>query len=140
MNAADWLQGELDAGHSMSPKKQSKVVLSEFQRRAASLLARALNRGIYDVSTNWSKVDFSYPRTLSVNMYAGGGLSTFDFAYLTRFVILAHDECIRVSIEPSNYRHLRITLTERRRDGDWSAMHPTMEQAIHAFRGTEPAP
>lgn len=62
-------------------------------------------------------------------------LSTWDFDWLTRLVIGAHDYCVRVTIAPRSNRTLRIMLHPRnsRTDG-MSQRHPTLEEAIANIR------
>lgn len=62
-------------------------------------------------------------------------LSTFDFDYLTRLVVMAHDRCIRVEIVPSGPRLIGIELHKRHaREGEMHRRHPTIEQAIARIR------
>lgn len=71
---------------------------------------------------------------LSVNVRSSG-FSTWDFDQLTRLVIAAHDECVRVEVSPSNPKHIKITLWPRHgRNGSLSERHPTIEDAIADFR------
>jgi len=44
-----------------------------------------------------------------------GDLSTFDFNELTRLVLMAHDKCIRVSIEAIRNGIMRIAIWQRER-------------------------
>lgn len=68
-------------------------------------------------------------------------LSTFDFDYLTRAVIMAHDRCIRFCVDPSGPGMLKVQLHKREgREGRMYERHPTMEQAIEDFRSKEPTP
>ncbi len=62
--------------------------------------------------------------------------ATFDFAYLTRAVIMAHDRMIRFAIEPSGPGMLKLVLHKRhKREGRMHERHPTIEEAIIDFRG-----
>lgn len=61
-------------------------------------------------------------------------LATFDFDYLTRLVVLAHDRCIRVGIIPSGPRLVGIEMHKRQRDGGAWIRHPTIEEAIRIIR------
>jgi hypothetical protein len=64
-----------------------------------------------------------------------GGLATFDFDTLTRLVIAAHDECVRVEISASGPRMVKIYLWPRKgREGGIAERHPTIEQAIESLR------
>lgn len=61
-------------------------------------------------------------------------LSTFDFDYLTRLVIAAHDEHVRVSMIGASNGYIRIGLTPRLRQGDVYSRHDTIEAAIEKVR------
>lgn len=63
-----------------------------------------------------------------------GDLATFDFTQLTKLVFMAHDKCIRVSLEGTGKGKMRIAIWKRQgRDGGISERHPTIEQAIESF-------
>ena len=68
-----------------------------------------------------------------------GQLSTFDFDNLTQLVFLAHDHCIRIDIRPCNGSHFTLLFHPREREGGMSRRHPTIEQAIAAWRKGHPA-
>jgi hypothetical protein len=62
--------------------------------------------------------------------------ATFDYSYLTKLVIMAHDKCIRAEIMPSGPGMLKICIWQRQgREGKILERHPTIEQAIESFRG-----
>lgn len=64
-----------------------------------------------------------------------GDLSTFDFDTLTRLVLLAHDYCIRASIEQSGPRMVKIIIWKREgREGSISSRHPTIEEVFLKWR------
>lgn len=63
-----------------------------------------------------------------------GEMSTYDFDQLTRLVIAAHDDCIRVGIDAIRNGIIRIAIWKRERIGGMSESHPTIEQAIERFR------
>lgn len=74
----------------------------------------------------------------------GNGLATFDFDDLTRLVLAAHRNAVRVALDGDMYLAtyeedkdftypmpcLRVTLHARRREGDFAQRHPTIEDAI----------
>lgn len=62
-------------------------------------------------------------------------LSTFDFDYLTRLVVLAHDACVRVEVVSSGPGRIGLVLHKRAgRTGSSYERHPTMEEAIERVR------
>lgn len=62
-------------------------------------------------------------------------LSTFDFDYLTRLVVLAHDACVRVEIVSSGPGRIGLVMHKRAgRTGNSFDRHPTMEEAIERVR------
>lgn len=67
-----------------------------------------------------------------------GDLATFDYSQLTKLVLMAHDKCIRVSIEGYTSRKVRIAIWARQgREGDISLRHPTIEQAIENYNNSK---
>jgi hypothetical protein len=64
-----------------------------------------------------------------------GDLATWDFDTLTRLVFLAHDLCIRVSIVGGFRHEVKLLLHPREaREGQMYERHPTLEQAVKAWR------
>jgi len=62
-------------------------------------------------------------------------LSTFDFDYLTRLVVLAHDACVRVEIVSTRPGRVGLVLHKRAgRTGSSYDRHPTIEEAIERVR------
>jgi hypothetical protein len=73
---------------------------------------------------------FGFGRGIKCSVFSGM-LSTFDFDYLTRLVIMAHDRCIRAEILASGPGRIGIALHKRHtREGSISQRHPTIEQSI----------
>lgn len=62
-----------------------------------------------------------------------GDLATFDFSELTRLVLMAHEMCIRVSVEAVSKNVMRISIWQRVREGGMSERHPTIETAIEQY-------
>ena len=113
---------------------------TDFTRRAIGLLVSAFQTGVYNLPVNWKTVDWRHGNGVSFTLRATNGLATFDFDHLTRLVIGAHDECIRVEVEPKTFRHLRINMWPRKgRTGSMFERHPTMEQAVRKYRGLDAA-
>ena len=61
-------------------------------------------------------------------------IATFDSNRLTTLVFLAHDKCIRFSIDPSGPRMLRWCFWKRKREGSMSQKHPDLDSAVKEFR------
>ena len=74
--------------------------------------------------------DYDYWAEVSIM----ASLSTTDFNNLTQLVIASHDECIRLEIECSGPRLLKLVFHKRERGGRISQSHPTMEQALLDIR------
>ena len=70
-------------------------------------------------------------------IHVSGDLSTWDFDELTRLVFLAHDYRYRASVETAG-RSLRIAIWRRFPTGDMSVRHPSLEQAVDAWRERHP--
>lgn len=123
MTAAEWVQRAL------------KRDLTDFQARATNLLCRAMGCGPYDLGNTFEKADWQHGFGVRFPLYAKGGLSTFDGSKLTTLVIGAHEEAIRVEIEPLNFSHIAVCMWQRQREGGICKRHPTIEQAIESYRG-----
>ena len=67
-------------------------------------------------------------------------MATFDFNALTVAVFMAHDRMIRIEIAPSGPGMVKLCLHKRhKRDGMMYERHPTIEQALAAYRERFPA-
>lgn len=63
-----------------------------------------------------------------------GDLATFDYNQLTRLVFMAHERCIRVSVEAVRNGIIRIAIWKRSgREGSIDMRHPTIEKALETF-------
>jgi hypothetical protein len=66
--------------------------------------------------------------------YPNGELATFDFSKLTTLVLMAHRDCIRVSVSSRGMNRLIICIWKRDRDAkEYSRRHPTIGEAINTF-------
>lgn len=117
------------ANSGRSPDVRSTDWLSvSFEERAERLLSKVY-RGIHHCGTIKKE-----PGQWSTNHY--GQISTYDFDELTRLVIAAHEFCVRVSIQSSGPRMVKIVLHPRKtREGDVFDRHPTIEDAITRYNG-----
>ena len=57
-------------------------------------------------------------------------LSSWDFDYMTRLVVAAHDECIRIGVGAHTRDYFAISMHPREREGRMNERHPTLEEAI----------
>lgn len=63
-----------------------------------------------------------------------GDMATHDYNNLTRIVLMAHRDCIRVGITAVRNNILQIAIWQRQgREGSMSERHPTIETAISIF-------
>lgn len=103
-----------------------------FMQRAEAVLADTF-RGLHNVPGKIKPCG----NGIEVNIYHS--LATFDFDNLTRLVLSAHQNCVRVEIGPA-MRRIKIMIHPRQREGQMYQRHPTIEQAIERFNGeTNPA-
>lgn len=103
--------------------------LEPFEVRAEKLLSRVF-RGMHHV---WSLKKTGTYWTCIHN----GSLSTFDFDQLTRLVLGAHEYCCRIDISNGGPRSLKIVVCDRKREGDFTDRHPTLEQAVERWNKRE---
>jgi hypothetical protein len=61
-------------------------------------------------------------------------LATFDNDSLTRLVVMAHDECVRMCMRNSGPGQIYLRFTPRIREGNFCERHDTIEQAIQNIR------
>ena len=84
---------------------------------------------------SYGKIKASGENGILINEQNANSFATFDYDYLTKAVVLAHDRMIRFSISPSGPRILRLTYHKRKlRSGDMAERHPTIEAAIEKVR------
>lgn len=130
---AAWIQSNLGPGKLMS----------EIGVKAADLLGD-LFLGIYHLdmkeidSADWTNHFWIQIKLRSI----GHNWATHDGDLLTRLVLLAHDRCIRVSIEPTSKHYLLVQFHSRQRTGPMGRRHPTLEEHITQLRAAygEPTP
>lgn len=113
-------------GHALLDERN----MTDAQRECVGLLCRVF-RGRHHVPARI----YTCGRGIKCNVRAG--LSTVDFDYLTRLVVLAHDMCIRVEIVSSGPGRVGVVLHKRQRYGDIYERHPTIEDAIEKVREAE---
>ena len=64
------------------------------------------------------------------------GISTYDYAELTKLVVFCHDECVRAEIRCGGPRRLRVVLSNRARKhrAPDSGAHPSLDQHVEQIR------
>lgn len=108
------------------------VKVSEFGESVADLLDD-WQGGIYHLDEKQlKKVPWGNDRFMPIAY--DHCLSTFDFNSLTTLVFLAHDYGIRVEVNAVNPRYVGIMFHKRERYGGMSERHPTLEEAVAAWR------
>ena len=120
---ADWIYDVL--GKELSP----------FATEVADLIG-TLVQGIYHVSDEVKKIDWSDTHWIEWRTHMS--FATTDFSRLTELIVLAHDRCIRVEIEPCSRTTLRVMFTPRKRShevhGCSIRSHPSLEDNVTRIR------
>jgi len=131
---ADWIETVLRLEAERRGENPDDVKMSDFGRKVADLLGD-LFYGIYHIDKEalHPRVDWSNERHIEIVIHEGQ-MATYDFGYLTRFVVLCHDRCIRGAIQGAAPRYLRLIFHPRKREGTPSETHPTMEEHIEMQR------
>lgn len=112
--------------------KYTSAKLGNNGLRCAKLLVLWLG-GLHDVSRDaLREADWSGEHlTLDIS---NERFATYDFNYLTKLVVLAHDLCIRCELVPTSDGGMLLSMSPRDRDGEQWDRHPTMEQHLAAIR------
>lgn len=110
---------------------QLKRKLSPFEHRAANIIGIVAG-GIYNAPIKWATADFT-ERRVTVKWLCAD-FATWDFDQLTKLVLLAHAERIRISIAPVAPRYLSVYLTPRLAEGRMAQRHPSLDEVVADFR------
>jgi hypothetical protein len=114
-------------------KSNFKVEMSPFGEAVASLLGDVF-LGIYHLKDkDLKKVEWENTSYIKFILHHYD-LSTYNPDHLTRLVVLCHDRAIKLSISARSPGRLELFFRRRGREGDWTQIHPTMEDAIHKIR------
>lgn len=114
---AEWVQS---SGKSLSP----------FGMIVADLLGDAF-LGIYHISNEVFKTDFTGERYIEMTIFENGNIATFDSDYLTRLVLLSHIRNVRLCIRASTHNYLKLCFMTVDRRGFFADRHPTLTEAIN---------
>lgn len=113
---------------------------SEVGYRVANLLDLLVN-GLHHVDTDAAKKARWDDRLFVQLNWRYDEFATHDANLLTRLVFLAHDLCIRVSIQSATIGMLRLMFHPRkdREGGNFATRHPTLESAVAQWRDHHPS-
>lgn len=117
--------------------KNYKGTMSPLGITVADLLGD-MYQGIYHIASGraFDKVKWSDPDIIVVILPSHASqMANHDFNHLTRLVVLTHDRCLRVSIEPHGFRYLRLMFHPRNRGNDICREIPTLEDHVAKIRG-----
>lgn len=107
--------------------------ISDFGRRVADILGDCF-AGIYHLDQGaLSRVEWSNEHYIEFVYY--GELATWDFNYLTRLVLLAHQRHVRIGVEGCGPKLMRFIFHPRLPAGQGGTFdsHPTIEKQIEYF-------
>jgi hypothetical protein len=136
-SGADWIKAQLpyiNKDRKGIPANQN-AEMSPLGEAVANLLGE-LFYGIYHLDHKaLYKVDWRNNVFIEFSL-GWKQLATTDFDELSRLVFLAHHMAIRVSIEASARKHLKLLFHQRYRGEGLgiSKAHPTLDQAVAAFK------
>jgi hypothetical protein len=107
------------------------VKCSDLGKEVANILG-FVGGGIYNAPIRTEKIDWTDDYCIEVNWE--GSLPNYDFSRLTYLVIECFERMIRVSIEPCNFRNLKLRFWRRKtRDlnAGLSERLPTLQHMIN---------
>jgi hypothetical protein len=134
-SGADWIRAQLPyvnkdrKGIPANPNAE----MSPLGEAVATLLGQ-LFYGIYHLDHKaLYKVDWRNPGFIEFSL-GWKQLATTDYDELSRLVFLAHHLALRVSIDASTRKYMKLTFHQRFRGDDRSHDHPTLDQAVQNFK------
>lgn len=119
----DWMRKE---GATLSPLGES---VADLLGSLYSDIYHLDRSALFHKRTNWAAVNH-------IEIVLWGQFSTFDGDRLTQLVFLAHDRCLRVTVEGAASGYLRITFHPKTREGNSFDRHPTIEQALEKWQSS----
>lgn len=104
--------------------------MSPFGEHVATILGE-LFAGIYHIKNAVMKADFTQRKRVRVCISdLGSQFTTYDTDLLTRMVIIAHRENVRIAINAAAHRYLWITFQIVDHSGFFADHHPTIEDLV----------
>ena len=118
---------------------KSGVEPSEVGYRVANLLDLLVN-GLHHLDQQAAKKARWDDRLFVQLNWRYDEFATHDSNLLTKLVFLAHDLCIRVSIQSATIGMLRLMFhpREHREGGNFATRHPSLESAVERWRESYP--
>lgn len=81
----------------------------------------------WNISTNWDRCEWYHSAKGAISLVYRNSISTYDHDKLTKIVLAAHRNCVRIEIEGCGPRMMRVTFWPRDRgQTDWSCKHPDL--------------
>lgn len=117
-NGAEWL-------------KAQNVNMSPLGEEVANLMGE-LASGLYHIE-GITRADWNAIHTITVTI-RDEKFSTYDSDWLTRLVFLCHERDVRVSMKAAAFKYFRLIFTKVTKEGFFREHHPTLEEAIKAWR------
>lgn len=127
---ADWVLENLkyeEGNRAMSPLGINVANLLGDWARGIYHLDRQSLMDVNWENDYWVEFVMNYRR-------AALSLCTIDFSFLTDLVVLSHDRCLRVEIEPMSHWSLKFIFHQRQRGDNWARDMPTMEDHLKRIR------
>jgi len=138
-SGAEWLEKNLEAACSLEAKRRGKKraiseTISPFGRAVADLLGFVW-RGLYHLpDESLIKAEWHSDRWITIKLYKGHNLATYDFAELSWLVVASHDLMIRTSVHAEFGGALVLGFSPRSRTGDVGRRLPLLEDHIAGIR------
>lgn len=108
--------------------KKTEQERKPFTSKVECLIASVFGGSHHVQSINYLSNKSAEIYTMSESM------ATHDYNELTRLVILAHDECLRIVITSGKCGNLKLIVTDREGRNNYEKGHPALSTAIRRIR------
>lgn len=109
-----------------------KGPVSAFGGKVACILDQALG-GIHNLNRGRLERVLWDSKDLIIFRYSAG-FASFDNDWLTRLLVLCHDESVRLEIQPGGNINIILLFSPRELEGDLYHRHPTLEESVKKIR------
>jgi len=115
---------------------ENVVIENQDPTRSIVGMVGMVGGGIYNAPINWDKVDWGTGVGFSGMFvpWRDGRMATFDFYPLTLLVLLCHEARIRGEVRAKSSGHMELSFFPRSHDGAMHSRHPSIDEAVAAFR------